>query len=478
MGIRLSEFNTEKLQGTIRLFMDDINVEYVTNTLSPKLAFATPIISFVLAPGKDEAPIVFRDLTRGDVPEATGPGPGPGPGPGSSIARPMGPMGPGSAVPPPPPPPGGGSGRPIGPMGPSPGSVRTGGETGQPGMPTGFDPGLSTSHIDLDAAASGTVTITVDITWKSETFNTVVYPWLARETNALKGKMEVNSGTYTVHATTPIAVQGQKKGFPTGTVDRGSDSTRISLPGGASPDSRLSLFVDLLPFLNRDARIGEANRKLAWFDQRNLDAAEMWVPELVVPYYPASSWRATSPYAPGRNLGGTNYVGIAGIGVDAARLNPANKEHAKLMGMTGYDWTSKREDVTDGLSNTIYLMQAKPGAGRPWIAGGGSTLVGINDDKNRHPMDDFTYKHPGQAKPGSYALMGDGSVRYIPADIKREVFYGMVTRAGGETILPGEDAPLVPGGGPGMSEVKPMPKSESPMPSEKNNPTPSPGKKD
>ena len=40
--------------------------------------------------------------------------------------------------------------------------------------------------------------------------------------------------------------------------------------------------------------------------------------------------------------------------------------------------------------------------------------------------------------------MGAASVRYVPADIKREVFYGMVTRAGDEKILPGEDAPLVP----------------------------------
>ena len=244
---------------------------------------------------------------------------------------------------------------------------------GLPGVGTGTELAAGASHIDLDANPSGTVTITVNIHWKTETFNSVVYPWLYRETSSLKGKLEVTSGASTVNALShvPVQAQAQPKGFPIGTVERQADG-RISLPGGASPDTRLSFFVDLMPFMNHDPRLGEEHRKLAWYDPKNLDAAEMWVPELLVPYYPASSWRSTSPFAQGRSLGATNYVGIAGIGVNAARYNPANKEQAKLMGMTGYDWSSKPEDVTDGLSNTIYLMQAKPGLGRPWIAGGGA----------------------------------------------------------------------------------------------------------
>ena len=47
------------------------------------------------------------------------------------------------------------------------------------------------------------------------------------------------------------------------------------------------------------------------------------------------------------------------------------------MGLTGYDWGSKPEEVTDGLSNTIYLMQTPPGLQQPWIAGGGAVpLIG------------------------------------------------------------------------------------------------------
>src|SRR5205823_6101 len=160
--------------------------------------------------------------------------------------------------------------------------------------------------------------------------------------------------------------RAQYKGFPRGTVRRRADS-KLDLPGGAPVDSRVSFYVDLLPYLGRDNT--SIDRTSAWNSPGNLPAAERWVPELLVPYYP--SWS--------------------------------------------------------------------------WLAGGGATIVGLDDDPNRNPMDDFSYQHPGRDKPGSHALMGDGSVRYVPADINRKVLYGMATRdGGGNEPLPGEDAPLVP----------------------------------
>ena len=100
--------------------------------------------------------------------------------------------------------------------------------------------------------------------------------------------------------------------------------------------------------------------------------------------------------------------------------------------MTGYDWSSTPEDVTDGLSNTIYLVQLPPGQPRPWIAGGGSTLLGV-DTSVENPLADFVHQTPG-GKAGTHVLMGDGSVRFLSADASPELFKGMVTRAGGETL--------------------------------------------
>ena len=66
------------------------------------------------------------------------------------------------------------------------------------------------------------------------------------------------------------------------------------------------MFAEMLPFLDRryEGLYQSINRDNAWFEGDNLKAGEAWVPELLVPSYPSSSWRATSPFVPdGRVLG-------------------------------------------------------------------------------------------------------------------------------------------------------------------------------
>ena len=107
-------------------------------------------------------------------------------------------------------------------------------------------------------------------------------------------------------------------------------------------------------------------------------------------------------------------------------------DDAKKAGMTGYDFGSKADDVKDGLSNTMYLIQVPPTYQRPWIAGGGATLTGVND-KGADPARPFMVKK-GDGTRGTMVLMGDGSVRYVKEGIDPAVFRGMATRAGGETL--------------------------------------------
>jgi hypothetical protein len=111
-------------------------------------------------------------------------------------------------------------------------------------------------------------------------------------------------------------------------------------------------------------------------------------------------------------------------------MDPSNPEDAKKVGISGYAWGSKLDDVTDGLSNTIYLMQVPPGLSRPWAAGGGATIMGLNE---KDPMADFAYPRPDGER-GAHAIMGDGTILWIPANIDPKVFLAMATRAGGETL--------------------------------------------
>ena len=300
------------------------------------------------------------------------------------------------------------------------------------------------SHLDL-GMTDQTVSITFDLTWDEDTYRRIIAPRLIGMTASAKGKMAVFASELSYHALSSAVPKmlSATKEFPRGTVDRKlTDASRMGLRH--KPESRVSFFVELLPYISpaRASLTVGIDRDLAWFDDKNIHVAEGWVPELLVPHYPQAAWRANWPDRPGRVFGGTNYVAIAGIGMDAARFDP--KSNAKKVGITGYEWGSKVEEVTDKLEHTIYLMQTPPGLHQPWVAGGGATIRGMNE---KDPMLGFRHKHgtPG-GKEGTFALMGDGSVRFIPGDIKPDLLLAMATRAGGETFVADridKEAPLV-----------------------------------
>lgn len=312
------------------------------------------------------------------------------------------------------------------------------------------------------------VQIAIDLQWSEPVNRTVVGPRMMGIANQIKGKMAVFTSEFSWHS---VSVAGKKalddperKAFPRGTWNRKSNTDRFGLE--YPPVQRVSFFVELLPYMGREQLASTVNKNLAWYDEKNLEAGGAWVPELLVPDYPQSAWRAHSPYASDHVLGATNYVAIAGVGVDVARADPNHKDFKKLVGITGYGWGSKAEEVTDGLSNTIYLMQTPPGLQQPWIAGGGATIRGLDPDK---PMAAFKYPQRGRAKPGTYALMGDGSVRFIPEDIDPKVLKAMATRAGDDNADLGDFDKLAPTVEPPKApvEAKADPKPADKKPEEK-----------
>jgi hypothetical protein len=436
--------------------------EVVKEHLAPALPNAALAMTVFL-----NSPVEFRNLTLGEPPSTTG-GTAP-PGPGSSSGgyserygqqqqRP-----PGVPTPPPAPPPPSTSGGAKGtPTTPSPGMMRPGMMQRPPGTgddplgPATQDPNLiAHSHLDL-AMSDQVVSITFDLNWDEDTYHRIISPRLIGMTSSAKGKMAVFASELSYHALSAAVPKmlAATKEFPRGTVERKqADAARMGLR--YKPESRVSFYVELLPHISpvRASLTSSLDRDLAWFDEKNLHVAEGWVPELLVPHYPQTAWRATWPDTPGRVFGGTNYVAIAGVGLNAARLDP--KKDAKKIGITGYEWGSKVDEVTDGLAYTIYLMQTPPGLHQPWLAGGGATIRGLNE---KDPMQGFRHKHgtPG-GKEGTFALMGDGSVRFIPGDIKPDLLLAMATRAGGETFVKDridKEAPLVHSPGKKDAELK------------------------
>lgn len=288
------------------------------------------------------------------------------------------------------------------------------------------------------------VTVSTQIFWSNEAFTKIIDPGIASIGTQFKGRMSVLSGaTRQVDLSIPLKkLIEEKQMVPPSTMARAANIERFGLP--YPPDHRVSFMADLLPFLGRGGlRQTIQEKRFPWYAKEHEAAAGTWVPEFLVPYYPQSSWRATHPLGEGRSFGGTNYVAVSGLGLDSARYDPNDPEMAKKVGMTGYDWGSKPNEVTDGLSNTIYMIQVPPTHSRPWIAGGGSTVQGINESL-ANPVEDFI--DPLGKKRGTHILMGDGSVRFVPDTIDPAIFKALATRAGGEKITDlNQHAPQVDG---------------------------------
>ncbi len=502
LGANMTSFTAKQFIGTIRVVAtsNSAAMELVKDPLTPALKLATTAATEFL-----EFPIEFRNLTAGGGTFTSGKGtttfPGgegtpsgggftlggggsgrPGYGSGSGTQSPPSSLTPGLGAGS-----GGGATRPPG-FGSQPGPGMGGGTGGFGGRGgDGFDnpsgpvtplpkPGqVAPSHIDL-GLTDQEITLTVEMNWTDEAYRRLIAPRLFGFANTIKGKMAVftsEQAYFRLSAAVP-AMTAATKAFPRGTADRKlTDASRMGLR--YPPNTRVSFFAELLPYMGRGSLAAQVNRDVAWFDEKNTIAAQAWVPELLVATYPQSAWRANSPFVPdGQVLGGTNYVAIAGIGVNAARYHPEDAQFAKKMGITGYDWGSKVEEVKDGLAHTIYLIQTPPGLSQPWLAGGGATVRGLDEND---PMRGFNHD-VGDGKIGTYALMANGSVRFLPANINPKVLLAMSTRAGGEDIaaIIDREAPLVELSKKTDAEVKtePMP---SPMPSSAPDVAPAPREK-
>jgi hypothetical protein len=226
------------------------------------------------------------------------------------------------------------------------------------------------------------------------------------------------------------AVEKEKKPantYPRGTFPREEGR---ALSRTWPPNHRVSWMAGLLPFLGYQEvydgiRLGES-----WRSENNVKQGAVLIPAFLNPRYERPTWWADVPSLGfASRLGATHFVGVAGVGIDAADYGPRDPNVAKKLGVFGYNRQTNVKDITDGLSNTVYMIQVPPKHQRPWIAGGGATVTGIPETRSVEP---FVSTQAG--KRGTYVLMCDGSVRFVKDDISDEVFKAMCTIKGGEEI--------------------------------------------
>jgi hypothetical protein len=213
--------------------------------------------------------------------------------------------------------------------------------------------------------------------------------------------------------------------FPPGTVPN------TALP----PDQRLSLYLLIWPY---DRWVPGYDRLVPsepWDGDRNAAALADW----------HGRWhRCPARPDPGPTPGArmpTNYIGVAGLGADAATLPDADPR----AGVFGYDRTTNREQVKDGLANTVLFVETTRDVG-PWARGGPTTVRGIDPDDRPltgpgRPFGGLHHLHrmyPWQTwRGGSNVGLADGSVRSLRDDADPAVLPALATVAGGEAGLPG-----------------------------------------
>jgi len=197
--------------------------------------------------------------------------------------------------------------------------------------------------------------------------------------------------------------------FPVGTVEN-ADLKK--------PEDRLSFLVEILPYLDQAAIYNRVEKKKGWKDEANAEVLKVQIPTYINPSQ--AELPVTDGYQP------TTYVGIAGIGKEAATL----KINDPKAGVFGYDRKTRIRDITDGTSNTMMVSEAYKDLG-PWSQGGVSTIRGLTSKPYVNGDDGIGR---GKGSGGVHVLLGDGSVRFVSENINAEVFEALATMAGGEVI--------------------------------------------
>jgi len=331
---------------------------------------------------------------------------------------------------------GGGGGSPV------PGRPGAGGGGGQPGgggigstLP-GFTPLEEgpTSKVKL-ARRSHYLMVTAELNLVQRAFDRI-YAMTEGTVAKMRGMVDMSARTPNWQLLSNAAMKLRENGTVPRATYQLAENTGGRLARNWPPHHRVSWMAGLLPYLNSDEVYRNIDRDKPWRSEKNLKAAAILVPMFLDPRYPDSSWYAKMDSLGNRTLGATHYVGMAGVGADAADYNPATEkdekrkaEMLKKIGVFGYDRTTAIKDVSDGVTNTIYMISVPPGHQRPWIAGGGATAQGVPESRSIRP---FVYNYGG--KKGAFVLMLDGTVRFIKEDISDDVFKSLCTIRGGEQV--------------------------------------------
>jgi hypothetical protein len=256
-----------------------------------------------------------------------------------------------------------------------------------------------------------------------------------------KGRLDMTVGQLGVHelaAGARMYAEAHQGQFPRGTAERKALSNRAGRP--YPPDQRVSWMAELLPHLGPEpaSLYGRIDHDLSWRAPENLGFASTLIPQFLGPTNNPNTWWVQYPGMSAMTAA-THYVGIAGIGLDAAEYKADDPLTMNKLGVFGYDRITRIADIKDRASNTIMIAEVPPTFKRPWMAGGGATIQGVPEKGSILPF----VSTQSDGKRGTYVIFADGHVGFVSENISDEAFKALCTVNGGETVIPDRDAPKV-----------------------------------
>jgi len=207
-------------------------------------------------------------------------------------------------------------------------------------------------------------------------------------------------------------------GLSVGTYGDQYDKLPPAMPNpNLRPDQRLSWIVAIVPFVEASNLYSRMDKDKGWEAEENRFAALMRWRTFECPSFPQGT--------PVSTLVPTNYIGVAGLGADAATL-PKGDPGA---GLFGYDREVKPKDIQGRASNLLAVAETGRAEGA-WTAAGRPTVRGLEADGS--PYLGRGGQFGGLHRHGTNVLMADGSVRSLSDDTSAAVLESMAVIGGGE----------------------------------------------
>lgn len=196
-----------------------------------------------------------------------------------------------------------------------------------------------------------------------------------------------------------------------------------------TPPAAFSWMTEILPHVGYDDMYRRFDFNQPWRAEANLPNLVSVVPTFLTPTQKMTRWQSPYTFIP-NGSGLTHFVGISGIEDQRNVVAGALPRADARAGVFGYAEVVRLDQVTDGTSQTIMILESARMPG-PWVIGGGATVRGVRDN----PFDELTgFGSPGNATPGAQAIFVDGSVRYLSSNMDLSVLRALSTIHGNEKI--------------------------------------------